>query len=86
LQQRDVEMKSYNGYNLFTSAEDEIKHKNRGTMMANIVEDFSEEGKVTGQGLGLILGYFNAIPKLERLLAMTCFRSVLDDRGLSYAH
>lgn len=82
---QDVVQNDYNGYPLFNGADKEIRFRNRGTIMANITEDFSEDGKVTAQGTSLILGYFNAVPAVERKATMSAYRAELDVRGIMYA-
>lgn len=76
---------NYNGYPLFVESAEEERHINRANIMANITEDHQDKGRVSRQGMGLILGYFGKIPSHERGLALTSYREELTKRGVAYA-
>ena len=79
------EEKDYNGYSLFNESPEDTRHNNRANIMANITEDHQDRGRVSRQGMGLILGYFGKIPQHERGLALTAYREELTKRGVAYA-
>ena len=83
LQQKDVGMKEYKGYSLFKEAAcEENRHRNRGVVMANIVEDHTQEGKMTARGTATLIGYFNQIPPRDRELANKKCADILVERGI----
>ena len=80
-------MKSeYKGYSLFSDVTEELRFHNRGNILANFVEDFSEGGKMTAQGASMVLGYYAEIPLHERKATMGAFTAILGQRGLAYVN
>lgn len=77
-----------NGYSLFNEPEyddnKELQTRNRGVIMANILEDFFEDGKVKPMGYGILLGYFNEIPLEERNEVREEFLKQATERGFQY--
>ena len=77
-----------NGYSLFNEPEyddnKELQTRNRGMTMANILEDFFEDGKVKPTGYGILLGYFNEIPLEERNEVREEFLKQATERGFQY--
>jgi hypothetical protein len=79
---------NYKGYSLFSTTEDfQLKSRNRGVVMANIVEEHYNKAanKVSSLGLSLILGYFQAILPVERRAAKDALELILKARGIKYA-
>lgn len=76
---------SFKGYSLFTEPlEILVRDSNRGAIMANILEEHSQKGKLNRNGLSLLLGYFVAIPAFEREVAKAAFEKVIQERGYVY--
>jgi hypothetical protein len=83
----ETTIKTYKGYSLFDDVEDfSLKVKNRGVVMANIVDEHCHRsnGRVTPTGLALILGYFREVPVHERKATKIAFEQVLTERGIKY--
>lgn len=81
------ENKTYKGYSLFNGVEDfSLKSRNRGVLIANMVEEHfdTNTNRVSTRGLALILGYFNEIPSLERKAAHNALKKELANRGIKY--
>lgn len=79
---------NYKGYPLFITTEDfQLKSRNRGVVMANMVEEHYNKAvnKVSALGLSLVLGYFNNILPVERRAAKEAFSAILQERGIKYA-
>ncbi len=79
---------TFNGYSLFVEIDDlNLRARNRGVVMANILEEhISEETKrITPTGLRNILEYFNQIDAFERAQAYSAFRQILQERGRTSA-
>lgn len=85
LQQTDVETLNFKGYSLFTNPEcKELRHRNRGVVMANIIEDNIEDSIISMRGTALLLGYFRNVPDREKSLAHAACEKALDERGVQY--
>lgn len=73
---------TYKGFALFNDIEDaELRDRNRAIVMANMAQDHSKNNLITPNGAGLILGYWNAIPKEQRGNAMPKFLEQMKARG-----
>ena len=71
------------GYPLFFTGE-ELRHRNRGVVMANIIEDHTKDGIVSARGTATLLEYFRLIGPAERKMAMATLTATLEERGLTY--
>lgn len=73
---------NYKGFSLFNDIEDvALRTRNRAVVMANIAESNSRERKISAGGMGLIIGYFDKVPKTERKEVMTKFIQAMKERG-----
>lgn len=85
MQQNVVDLNNFKGYSLFKEPEcKELKHRNRGAIMANIIEDNIKDELVSMLGTSLLLGYFRHIPASERKLALDKCNTTLKERGVNY--
>lgn len=83
MQQNAVEVNEYKGYSLFKEADcEKNRHRNRGVVMTNIIEDHTKEGKMSARGTATLIGYFNCIPPRDRLLAEKACSEMLVGRGV----
>jgi len=72
----------YKGFCLFNDIEDtDLRIRNRAVVMANIAEANSKERKISANGMGLIMGYFNNVVKEERNQTLTKFVEFMKERG-----
>jgi len=72
----------FKGYSLFNDIEDELlRYRNRGVVMANMCEQNMKKDRINMKGIGLVLGYFNAITKDERTKTMATFEMMMETRG-----
>lgn len=79
-----VDLNDYKGMSLFKDIEDAaLRTRNRAVIMVNILEDSYVKGKITAKGAGLILGYFNEIPKEEQEATRNEFVIQSEDRGFT---
>lgn len=76
---------SFKSFPLFGEIQDEsLRSRNRGVVMANIVEDnLTKLKRVTPKGAVLVLGYFESIPDKERSTAYAEFEKQLKERGFN---
>lgn len=59
--------KEVNGYSLFEDVQDtELRHKNRLTVLTNIISDHLDGDKVSGRGVSMFLQYLTAFEDTER--------------------
>ncbi len=73
----------YKGYALFKDDPDPSRQlENRATVLANIIEKHSEDGKVNHNVSADMLGYLSAIPELERIGIIPIVLDVLKTRGI----
>ena len=85
MQQTDVENSIYKGYSLFTDPEcTDLRHRNRGMVMANIIEDNIEDEIISYLGTALLIGYYTNIPDEDKLAAHKECEQALDRRGVKY--
>ena len=57
---------NFNGYPLFNDVEDfELRTRNRGIIMANIMEDNTTDGIVSSRGIKDVTGYYSKVPAHE---------------------
>lgn len=72
----------YGEYSLFKEVESiYLKHRNRGAVLANIVEDNSWNFKVSQIGLEMAKEYMELLEEDERMQAYNAMREVLLERG-----
>lgn len=82
----------YKGYSLFSDVEDAaLRAHNRGVVMANVLEENLQvdldnplRAIPSVAATAAVLGYFNAIPALERRVAHDAFTAELTKRGIRY--
>lgn len=76
----------YKGFSLFFDIEDsELRSRNQAVVLANMAESNSKNRKISPNGAGLIIGYFDRIPKEERKTVYDKFVSEMKTRGFEYA-
>lgn len=74
---------NYKGFSLFNDVEDQqLRTFNRARVLCNMAEDnTNKQKKISHNGAGLILNYFNQIPLEERALVQTEFAKQLAKAG-----
>lgn len=76
----------YKGFSLFFDIEDTaLRSRNQAVVLANMAESNSKNRRITPNGAGLIIGYFDRIPKEERKTVYDKFVSEMKTRGFEYA-
>ena len=76
----------YKGFSLFFDIEDsELRSRNQSVVLANMAESNSKNRRITPNGAGLIIGYFDKIPKEERKTVYDKFVTEMKTRGFEYA-
>lgn len=75
----------FKGFSLFNDVDDiTLRTANRARVMANMAEDHTnKEKRINAKGASLILGYFNLIPKEERIIAKDKFEAEMNSRGFA---
>ena len=77
---------TYNGYSLFNDIEDSsLKARNRGVVMANMMEDNLVGKKVSTKGMHHMLKYMSLIPLSDRGGAMDSLKARLKERHIDYS-
>jgi hypothetical protein len=72
----------YKGFSLFSDIEDNaLRTRNRAVVLANMAEGSSKNRKISPNGMALIIGYFDKIPKEERRPVMEHFIISMKERG-----
>ena len=81
-------IKNHKGYALFLDVENRPQRiSNQAVVLTNIFEDNLEvSGALKGQyttkhGIGLIMGYYNSIPKADRAAVTRRYKEVMEERG-----
>ena len=76
----------YKGFSLFFDIEDSaLRSRNQAVVLANMAESNSKNRRITPNGAGLIIGYFDKIPKEERKTVYDKFVVEMKARGFEYA-
>ena len=76
----------YKGFSLFFDIEDSaLRNRNQAVVLANMAESNSKNRRITPNGAGLIIGYFDRIPKEERKTVYDKFVVEMKARGFEYA-
>ena len=76
----------YKGFSLFFDIEDSsLRSRNQAVVLANMAESNSKNRRITPNGAGLIIGYFDKIPKEERKSVYDRFVVEMKARGFEYA-
>lgn len=76
----------YKGFSLFFDIEDTyLRSRNQAVVLANMAESNSKNRRITPNGAGLIIGYFDRIPKEERKTVYDKFVVEMKARGFEYA-
>ncbi len=76
----------YKGFSLFFDIEDSaLRSRNQAVVLANMAESNSKNRRITPNGAGLIIGYFDKIPKEERKSVYDKFVVEMKSRGFEYA-
>ena len=76
----------YKGFSLFFDIEDnDLRSRNQAVVLANMAESNSKNRRITPNGAGLIIGYFDKIPKEERKTVYDKFVVEMKARGFEYA-
>lgn len=84
---------SVKGYSLFNDIEDAtLRIRNRAVVMANIFEDNLDPSQaksnkpiIKGAGAALLLKYLSSVSEVEQPQVWDKFKSVMAERGFSYA-
>lgn len=77
----------YKGFSLFFDIEDNaLRSRNQAVVLANMAESNSKNRRITPNGAGLIIGYFDRIPKEERKTVYDKFVVEMKARGFEYAN
>lgn len=72
----------FKGFSLFNDIlNDELRNRNRAVILANISENHTKDGKISPQGVGLVLGYFLEIPENERADVKDRFAKTMEERN-----
>lgn len=72
----------YKGFSLFFDIEDAaLRSRNQAVVLANMAETSSKNRKISANGMGLIIGYFDKIPKEERKSVYDQFIQFMKERG-----
>lgn len=72
----------YKGFSLFFDIEDNtLRTRNQAVVLANMAESNSKNRRITPGGVGLIIGYFDKIPKEERKTVYDQFMQFMKERG-----
>jgi len=73
----------YNEYSLFQDvADEELRARNQGIVLANIVEDSFISGRVSQKGCMMVMGYFLSLPKKDRGKALEVYKEASEIRQL----
>lgn len=73
---------NYKGFALFNDVEDVVlRTRNRGVVLANMAIDNMRDQKLSPKGVLLVLGYFNTVPKEERVNVQASFVESMNERG-----
>lgn len=76
----------YKGFSLFFDIEDSaLRNRNQAVVLANMAESNSNNRRINANGAGLIIGYFDRIPKEERKTVYDKFVVEMKARGFEYA-
>ena len=80
--QEQQQKNDYKGFSLFNDIEDvSLRNRNRGVIMANILEDNFFKGKVSAKGASLLINYVECIPQDQRKATMASFVEQANERG-----
>jgi len=72
----------FSGYSLFNDIENfELRARNRGIIMSNILEDNLIKELVSRRGISIVKKYLEKIPLLERKAAVDALYTSLLERG-----
>jgi hypothetical protein len=72
----------YKGFSLFNDIEDDaLRTRNQAVVLANISESHSKNRKISANGMGLIIGYFDKIAKIDRRTVMEQYIQFMKERG-----
>ena len=80
---QEKQVNEYKGFSLFNDVEDEsLRTFNRARILANIAEDYTNKFKrISAGGAGLIIGYFDKIPSIERNSVKNKFAEIMKGNG-----
>jgi hypothetical protein len=72
----------YKGFSLFNDIDDSsLRNRNRAVVLANIAENNAKNRLISANGLSLIMGYFNNLPKEQREELIPEFTQHMKERG-----
>jgi hypothetical protein len=75
-------MNQYKGFELFNDIEDiSLRNRNRAVTLANIAEDNTKNRMISPKGASLILGYFGAVPDVDKTAVSEKFKQNMKERG-----
>lgn len=79
----EKQVNEYKGFSLFNDVEDvNLRTFNRARILVNIAEDYTNKQKrISGGGVGLIIGYFNQVPLAERSPVKNKFAELMKGNG-----
>lgn len=77
-----IPINEYKGFSLFFDIEDiTLRNRNQAVVLANMAESGSKNRKISANGMGLIIGYFDKIPNEERKSVYDQFIQFMKERG-----
>lgn len=72
----------YKGFSLFNDIEDnDLRTRNQAVVLTNISEAHSRNRKISDNGMGLIIGYFDKVNKDDRKTVMEKYIQFMKERG-----
>lgn len=73
---------NYKGFSLFNDIEDTtLRNRNRGVVMANIVEIYQKDKKISQKGFYLLMSYFSQVPDSDKKSVYEQFQTSCKERG-----
>lgn len=72
----------FKGFSLFHDIDDrDLRTRNQAVVLANMAESSSKSKKISANGMGLIIGYFDKIVPEDRETVRSKFMSFMKERG-----
>lgn len=72
----------FKGFSLFNDIEDrDLRTRNQAVVLANMAESSSKNRKISANGMGMIIGYFDKIPMDDRETVRSKFMTFMKERG-----
>ena len=72
----------FKGFSLFHDIDDrDLRTRNQAVVLANMAESSSKSKKISANGMGLIIGYFDKIEPEDRETVRGKFMAFMKERG-----